>query len=153
MAIVTIKVEGAADLERNLIAFESKLSKRAIRKGLRAARQTIRNSVREASKSKRVSRYTRFGSLTKGKYLTAITSVGVRGYGGATGLGPSDDKRAWFTAYSFEKGNPSPRNWTPKHGGAPRTQAPSPFIEKAANKASDRAVADFSRVVKQDLGI
>lgn len=155
------KIDGLTELEREITKISLVETRRAIRQGLNAAKRVAVQAARGRSPSSRVKRAIKGGSTS----MFRSRRGGVQFVGGGSNLGwtavgvpfpgrvaPSSNRRAWFVAYSLEKGNPSrdsPRSQN--RGRYRRRQVSSPFMADAIEGASSGIISAFETKVKSAL--
>ena len=145
------KVTGLTELEQAIRQVTLKESRSAIRQGLTAARRVAVTAARSRSSSARVKRAIRGGSTS----LFRSRRGGVQFVGGNLGftavgvpypgrVSPKTNRRAWFVAYSLEKGNPSTDSARSQNRGRYRRhQIASPFMADAVEGAAGAIVSAF----------
>lgn len=160
---MAVKVRGITELDRAIKNLATRDSRRVIRKGLAAAKRTATKAAKRKSPSRRVRRYIRGGSTSlfrssKGNIQLKNNSVGNLGFTavgvpGPFRVAPSRNRRAWFVAYSLEKGNPGSSSRSQRRGRYVRRQAARPFMFSAVEAAGPQIVQAFETAAKQELGL
>lgn len=158
-----VEVRGITELDRAIANISTRDARRVIRKGLAAARRVALSAAKSGSSSRRVKRYLRGGSTalfrsSKGNIRLRNSAAGNLGF---TAIGvpgpfrvpPSQNRRAWFVAYSLEKGNPGESSRSQRRGRYQRRQAARPFLFKTVEAAGSQIVSAFETVARSELGL
>ena len=157
------KVEGLNELEQEILRFRSTEIRAAIRQGLNAAKRVAVSSAKAKAPSRRVKSALRGGSTAlfkakRGGLDVTFTNAG-RGNLGFTAVGvpslrnvpPTNNRRAWFVAYSLELGNPGDSARAQNRGRYKRHQTAKPFLADAVTSVGGQIVAEFGAKFKGTL--
>ena len=161
--MANVEIRGITDLDRAIKNKTTKEARAAIRKGLRQASKIALAAAKSKSPSSRVATYLRQGSTSlfrssKGNIQLRSNSVGNLGFTavgvpGPFRVPPTSNRRAWFVAYSLEKGNPGSSSRAQRRGRYVRHQVARPFILNAVKGASSQIVAAFENAARSELGL
>lgn len=136
--VVTVKIEGLADLERRLYELPTRLAKNVMRRALRAAGGIWRKEIRD-----RAPRLT--GWLIK--QITMTTKISARYDQGVVQVGPrmkQDPSRHTKTV-------PSAGNVAFWYEFGTARQPARPFMRPAFDATKDRVLAKFAEIMRQGL--
>ena len=155
------KLVGLNELEKEIKGIAAREVRVGIRQGLAVARKVAVTKAKAASSSTRVRRAIRGGTtaLFKARGGGATFVGGGRGNLGFTAIGvpslrhvpPSNNRRAWFVAYSLEIGNPGESARAQNRGRGKRHQGAAPFMANAVEAAGGEITSAFGAKLKEAL--
>lgn len=161
--MASVEIKGITELDRAIKNITTRGARKVIQKGLTAARRVALKAAKSKSPSQRVRKHLKSGStaLFKSSKGSIRLRNSVAGNLGFTAVGvpgpyrvaPGENRRAWFVAYSLEKGNPSSSARSRRRGRYVRHQVARPFMVSAVEGASSEIIRAFESSAKQELGL